>query len=614
MSIQSNFPAIKPTLLLDFANTEQLDPRITFTRASTATYYGTQTAKAEENLLIRSQEFDNASWLKTNGLTVSANVSVAPDGTTTADKLVEPAATASFVVRQGSFPAAASETFAFSCFAKPSGRNFIAVTHQDGSNSGRWATAVFDVSTGAVTQSSAGAGGTVVSTAITSAGGGWYRITLVSNQLGTANFWRIGPSNTGTPSVGGFGEFSYTGDGTSGVEVWGAQIEQRSTATAYTPTTTQPITNYIPVLETAASGVARFEHNPTTFESLGLEIEEQRTNLLTYSEQFDNAAWGKNPYVTIGANQTIAPDGTLTAEKIIAGTTAFYQLVFQTLTTTAQAYTLSVYAKAGEYSFLQIFNDTAGLNFSSFNLVTGTAITVAAGHTASITHVGNGWYRCSLSFTGAAASNRSFYFGGAPDGTSQLFAGNGYSGIYIWGAQLEAGAFPTSYIPTVASQVTRSADAASMTGANFSSWYRADRGTVYNEFVLNGLGTDRNLLAISDGTANNSYAFYTQSANSRFRSDVTVGGASQAALLYTAAGAPAASTPYKMSLAYAVNAFAFVMNGNAAQTDSIGTIPVVSEMKIGVGAVGSLPLNGTIKKISFYPEKLSDAQLQALTS
>ena len=84
MTIQQNYPSTKPALLLDFANTKKLDPRITFTRASTATYYdGKTNAKAEENLLVRSQEFDNAIWAKTT-TTVTTNSFVAPDTTASA--------------------------------------------------------------------------------------------------------------------------------------------------------------------------------------------------------------------------------------------------------------------------------------------------------------------------------------------------------------------------------------------------------------------------------------------------------------------------------------------------------------------------------------------------
>jgi hypothetical protein len=608
MTIQANFPAIKPSLLLDFANTKQLDSRITYTRASTASFYnGVTTAKAEQNLFLQSQTFDT-SWLNVNGLTVSSNVSAAPDGTTTADKLVEPAATASFVVRQGSFPAAASETFAFSCFAKPSGRNFIAITHQEGSVSNRWVNAVFDVSTGAVTQSSAGAGGVLVSTAITSAGGGWYRITLISNQSGTANFWRIGPSNTGTPSIGGFGEFSYTGDGTSGVEVWGAQLEQRSAVTAYTATTTQAITNYIPVLQTAASGVARFDNNPTTGESLGLLIEESRSNLVTYSSQFDNAAWTKTAS-TITADTIVSPDGTLNGEKLVDTATSAIHKIEQTQTVTNGAsYTISVFAKAAERSWLIIYEDSGASNYAFFNLTTGALGTVNAG-TSTITPVGNGWYRCTLTHTQTIGTSERVRIAVSNANTTFTYTGDGYSGIYIWGVQLEAGAFATSYIPTVASQVTRAADSASMTGTNFSSWYNFGSGTLYGEGI--GASSACAIATINTGTSFNNMIVLGSINSTNEATRIYANGSAQAEL-----GTISTNTNIKISLAYATNNIAASLNGATALTDTSAIIPIVGidTLQIGRQWNSTQQICGTIKKIAYYPIRLSNTNIQALTS
>jgi hypothetical protein len=143
---------------------------------------------------------------------------------------------------------------------------------------------------------------------------------------------------------------------------------------------------------------------------------------------------------------------------------------------------LSVYAKKGERQYLVLQLPSAAFPSSSnatFDLDSATFNLGAGSPTASITDVGNGVYRCSITktATSSASSNGAFiYVTNSASATINAYTGDGYSGIYIWGAQLEAGAFPTSYIPTVASQVTRSADSASMTGANFSDWYRLMRG------------------------------------------------------------------------------------------------------------------------------------------
>jgi hypothetical protein len=347
---------------------------------------------------------------------------------------------------------------------------------------------------------------------------------------------------------------------------------------------------------------------------LGLLIEEARTNIFPYSSEFNNAPWDKNAYVTVSANQTIAPDGTLTADKIIAGTTSFYQLVYQTIATSVQSYTLSVYAKAGEYAYLQILDDTSGLNFSSFNLATGAIVTLAAGHSASIISVGNGWYRCSVSFTGFSSGARSMYFGGAPDGTNQQFAGNGFNGIYIWGSQFEAGSFATSYIATTSASATRTADAASMTGTNFSSWYNQAEGTLYSEATYLATVQQSSIYIGDGGTSNAIWVGRNVAGTGANNAEayIRANSANQGFPL-VASGITVGTSPVKMSLAYKVNDMAFSANGSTVATDTVGVIPLVNQMLIGQ-YIYTNDRFMTIKKIAYYPIAVTQTNLQALTS
>ena len=613
MAIQSNFPAIKPTLLLDFANTKQLDPRVTFTRASTGTFYGTQTAKAEENLLLQSQDFTTF-WDLTNGVTATANTTVAPDGTTTADTLAETATTSIHTSAQA---VTSSGTVTLSVFAKlNSGTPFLTIgVNRDVSN---YTSATFDLSAGTSTQTQAVGNYTSASATITAVAQGFYRCTLTvtTDSVATA---RVGLNNTGTPTASnrGFGA-TYLGVVTNSVFVWGAQLEQRSAVTAYTVTTTQPITNYIPVLQTAASGVARFEHNPITFESLGLEIEEQRTNLVTYSEQFNDAAWTKNN-ATITANTIVAPDGTLTGDNLVEDTTTAAHQVLQAFAgfTSGTAYTSTIYAKNAGRRYLRLTFAVA-TPFSAesgwiFDLETGTLFGSAIGSaTATITAVGNGWYRCAITAT-ATGTGTSSIIVRLFSGSSSTYTGNGYSGIFIWGAQLEAGAFPTSYIQTVASQVTRAADAASMTGTNFSSWYNQAEGSLYVESQRAAANTASGfprVASVNDGTANNEIATLWSNTTNKLYGTVVSGGAIQADVGYTS---QTQTSTYKTALAYRVNDFAFTANSAVVQTDAAGVVPVVSSLSIG-NIVGVANLNGTIRKIAYYPLRVTNANLQALTS
>ena len=234
MSLSNNFPNLSPSLLLDFASAGALDPRITFTRASTGTYYdGVTTAKAEENLLLQSQDF-TTSWLNV-GAATTANTSTAPDGTITADTLVEDTNTTIHVTAQ---TVAVSGTVTLSVFAKlGSGTRFLTIgLNRDTTHT---ASATFDLSLGTNTQTQVNGGiYTSPSATITAVTQGFYRCTFTVTT-DTANSIRIGLNDTGTPTINNraFGA-NYTGDGTSSLIIWGAQLEQRSAVTAYTATTT----------------------------------------------------------------------------------------------------------------------------------------------------------------------------------------------------------------------------------------------------------------------------------------------------------------------------------------------------------------------------------------
>jgi hypothetical protein len=616
MSFSVNFGTIKPSLNLDFANTKALDPRVTFTRASQGRFYdGVTTAKAEENLLIRSQEFDDAVWNKSN-TSVAANSTTAPDGSSTAETLAEAATTAAHALFGAAgtptrFSVVSGSTYAFSVFLKKGN----GATAPDVMQVGYGATgfpatfyANFDLSAGTVTATGAGAS----SSSILSVGNGWYRCSVVgdANSTTTANTTLavVFTNNNGSATR----EPSYEGVTTSDVFVWGAQVEQRSAVTAYTPTTTQPITNYIPVLLAAQAGVPRFDHNPTTGVSLGLLIEEQRTNLVLRSEEFDNAYWTATR-ITVTPNAVVAPDGTLSADQIIENTDTNTHNVSRVSSITISAntvYTCSVYAKSNGRNIELRFRSASTIGnyvFGVFDLTNGTATTGVVGdgssNSVTITSVGNGWYRCTLTGKVDSASTTANILNFTSSSGSNSYTGDGYSGIFVWGAQLEDGAFPTSYIPTVASQVTRSADAASMTGVNFSSWFRQDRGTVYTE-VDAKTTTFAAFFGNSPGTSNE---FYTRVASSGPSFAVVTNGVTQANF-----GTSALVS--KIANAYRVNDFASSVNGGAVATDTLGTLPVVSALGIGATFAPAIAINGTIKKLAFYPERLSDAQLVALTT
>ena len=601
---EPDLPLIRPSLLLDFANSKTLDPRITFSRPSAATYYDGKTmAKAGENLLVRSQEFDNTSnWPLSSLITVTPNSTTAPDGTLTADTFTESVSEDVHRIASIGNSGSAGE-FTASCFVKANGgtRFFsIGMTH----TSSGYSNATFDLSTATVTQILT-AGYTYPSATITAVGNGWFRCTITVTITASA-LVIIGLAKDATFVNGSRGSQTYLGDGTSSLFIWGAQLEQRGNVTAYTPTTDQPITKYLPVLLSAPAGTPRFDHDPITGESLGLLIEEQRTNLLTYSEQFDNAAWSKNR-CTVTPNVSISPDGSLNADKLVEDTTATntHNILESTTASIGVSYTFSVFVKAAERKWAAIvINNNGVFPVAYFNLETGVKGSDASG-LGRMVDVGNGWFRLSLTVTATSTILSIYILSTAVNGI-QNYTGDGTSGIYIWGAQLEAEALPTSYIKTEASQVTRSADAASMTGENFSSWYRQDEGTLFSDAVCNAPGTYfPTVYTINDGTSNN--LINVGYGGSQLKLSVKSNGT----VYFTNGSNATTGIRHLQAGTYNFNDIATSNDGLTPITGTTAVIPIVDKMYIGSG---NFPyLNGTISKLTYYPKRLTNTQLQSLT-
>jgi hypothetical protein len=403
---------------------------------------------APNNLFPSSNLFSLAEWAVAGGIsTVTPNAATGPDGTLSMSKLVETNTTTNQRIGK-LMPFVLNTPIIFSVYAKAAERSVLQML--PGSSFLNPAYANFDLSVGTVTASSN------CTAQISSVGSGIYRCSIkivptVGNGGNDAIYLFMQTSTTAARAA------TYAGDGTSGLYVYGSQFE-------YVTYQTTPST-YVATTSAAYYG-PRFDYNPSTLAATGLLVEGTRTNLLTYSEQFDNAAWTKTNS-TITANATTSPDGTTTADKIVEDTTAGVHGPQETFTSSAAYYTASVYLKASERSIgcVRLFDAGAGTGYATFfNLSTGAVGTNAAGSTATIQSVGNGWYRCTVSrlFVGAGGSLVQI-FSCATDGTFS-FAGTNGSGLFAWGAQVELAAFASSYVPTVASTVARAAEAFTISG------------------------------------------------------------------------------------------------------------------------------------------------------
>jgi hypothetical protein len=362
------------------------------------------------------------------------------------------------------------------------------------------------------------------------------------------------------------------------------------------------------LIESVAANQPRFDYDPVTGECKGLLIEESRTNLLTYSEDFNS--WTKF-LASVSTNTTIAPDGNTTADTVISNGGTTTGLVRQDVSGLADntTYTFSVFLKTAGLNniSLQFYNKANTFHGSkSLNLSTGALTENDTVGTSSVVSYGNGWYRLILtnlgSGTGATTPNVRIL-------TTSI--GNGTSGIYIWGAQLEAGAFPTSYIPTTASTVTRSADTASMTGTNFSSWYNSSEGTFFTQAksIATVSGATRRFLEVSNGGAGQRYLLgYSATSNTRFL--VTSSSVNVVDIGSTASP----SSGVKMCASYSTNNFAQSTNGVLSTRDLQGVVPTVDRMIIGWDNITTNAiLCGTISRLTYYPRALKPNQLQLLT-
>lgn len=542
-----------------------------FTRTTAGTFVGSngliQTTPASINVLTFTQEFDNAAWVKA-AMTVTANTTVAPDNTSTADKLVATAAAGGHSTYRGvTLTSGVSHTLSFYVKAAEYSKVYI-VDVQNGRYN-----CTFDLAAG--TAGTPGGSYTGKSAAITNVGNGWYRCELSFTPTATEV---TAPSVVGYPDTGAtlnnFG-VSYTGDGTSGIFAWGAQLELGSTATAYTR-------------NNGGLFPPRFEYDPVTLAPRGILIEEQRTNLILQSNSLTAAAGWANLSAGLAvavANDAQAPDGTNTATRLtFGGTNTFWGSNVPSVAGTTYAGSVWIKTADGGADFT--------IQLSHYPTGGGTTIDVTVNVTSS-------WTRVNAIFTTVTVG---------PGASYLVLRSNTTRAVHVWGAQFEAGAFATSYIPTVASQVTRTADVCTISAPMFAPWYNQNEGTWAFDFVSPVAG-DRTAVNPSDGTNNNRMTIgFTASSPNNLA--VFTGGALQALI---GAGTQVPGVPSKMAAAYRLNDFASTTNGAVPATDTSGTVPTVNQLNVGSLAIGGA-LNGHIRRVQFYPFRASNNQLQALST
>jgi hypothetical protein len=347
-------------------------------------------------------------------------------------------------------------------------------------------------------------------------------------------------------------------------------------------------------------------------------IEQSRTNLFTYSEQFDNPAWSKTR-TTVGVNSITAPDGTLTADKIIenVGTSQDY-ILDENATSSVATYTYSFFAKAGERKHIRVSRSTGNQTTFIHYYTLEDSGTVTGG--GNIESYANGWYRCYGQTEVTSAGNAGFAIRLENSSTNSIYDGDGTSGFYIWGAQYELGSFPTSYIPTSGSTVTRSVDEATITGTNFTDWYNSSEGTIFAKYSAGTYVSEVPFAISKTGDELNQVISIASSSSGAIPGVIPTivvadSGVGQTGI--TSSISPVDGDIIKTAIVYKENDFAIAsgIGGDVGfASDSSGTIPTVDFARIGKYPYYGIWQNRPIARIMYYPQRLSNAQLQNLTS
>ena len=349
-------------------------------------------------------------------------------------------------------------------------------------------------------------------------------------------------------------------------------------------------------IETIGHNKPRFDYDPVTKESLGLLIEESRTNLISYSQDFTNALWqtGNNRATCDATTGIDDPSGGTTASRWSSGTSSGQELIFRQTGTTAGALTGLTCTKStwvrrvsndGTISFFVGDNVGASINSQLNSVPVGT------------------WVRCSVTRT---------IVGNNGDTRNYIAVYPGTDGqpttIDIWGDQFEVGSFPTSYIPTSETSVTRGADIVTIKGTNFTSFHNAAEGTLYGEYK-SASGTAPYLVMLSDGTNNNRTIINANYDD--YQAVVKYNNGTNQAVID--GGTPIANANNKTALAFKKDDFALSLNGGTVATDTSGDVSVNTMITIGSRLGSDSFINSTINAIKYYNKRLPNAQLQGLT-
>jgi hypothetical protein len=411
---------------------------------------------------------------------------------------------------------------------------------------------------------------------------GEFGTNLNTQRIGTSNVYRISARVTSINTNMNYGILKSNTQSSKAFKVTGYQLEFGTTATDYFPTTTR-------------LNMPRIDYTNGSCPSL--LVEPQRTNIILNSQNFAAVSW--TPVATtITANAGISPDGTNNANKFIPSTLATSHYIAQLFTSSTSG-SISIYAKADGYNNITLLTSNTNVNY---NLSTGTVQAVGGVGTGAIQSVGNGWYRCILY---KVLTTETLYISCGSNTNAGFFngSGNGTSGVLIWGAQVEVGAYPTSYIPTVASTVTRNADVISKTG--ISSLIGQTEGTIFIDFNVNNLTSQTADPVIFSTSGTNYIRLSVARVISYFESNtVSIVSASNVII----------NGRNKIAVNYKNNDFSLYVNGVLVGSNNSGAVVAKSNFALNYLPTSIFDPSLFYNSIQLYKTKLTNAESIAITT
>jgi hypothetical protein len=606
------------TLSLDFM-TGVLDPRITFSRTTDATFINSQglVQYADANMAIRSDELTTTpAWTQQAATPASATGVIAPTGATAFEVLATSGSSSHLLYQTVTTLVASGLAYTLSAYVKKKDHDFVAIGLYSSGSGGKRYTALFSIpadGTGSF-QTSNDAGTSPAGTAysISHVGGGWYRIS-VTMQASAADIYphlmlakSASPTWTSAQPI-----FAFDNGGTYYAS---AQLNVGSYAS-----------NYVVATSAQKYDQPRFDYDPTTLQPRGLLVEGTATNLFTYSETFTDSVWQKVGS-TIDTTSVVGPDGVAATTRRVKENSSTDQHGIRRQFTCAagSTHTVSVFVKKGSYdSFVFEFWGGGTFNakavYSTIDGSTPPTLTFATGVNASVTKTSfpqTGWHRYTLTFTNPTAGAILADFNVLLK-ESNAYLGNGTNYMDVYGFSIEAGSGASSYIPTAASQGTRAQDLAAITGANFSSWWTSNNPA---SFLIDLASTSRPIadrifrIADSSGSAYGYGAYFNSTTmpmqvravmSSASSSDVSIG------------ANLAANTRTKIGFTVETASLKRFRDGVTASTLATPTLPpnLMTQMFIGGNPTfGNASADFHIKQFKYWPTTLSDSAMQGYTT